>query len=163
MIKFRNQYDEPTRRYSCSHGSPEKIVYQSRYNKEGELVLFESGKEDLQAYIQSHAESVDINVILTRFANGDKAALSKAQGSFGDVTGLPSTYAEMLNSVIMAQETFERLPRDVRQSFDNSWSKWLAQSFTIDSRPSDVVSEASRAVSPVSPEISLKEAVTSES
>lgn len=162
LIKFRNQYDLRDRTFISPSGDRHKILYRSQYNSEGELLLVESGSEDLYSFIQSHAESVDINVILSRFANGDASALSKAQGAFTDVTGMPSSYAEMLNSVIAAQETFERLPRDVRQSFDNSWSKWLAKSFVV-APQSSVVPDAAASVSPVSPEISVKEVVSVES
>lgn len=158
---FLNQYDARVRErsYFSPSGSSLKPVYRSQYNRDGELVLVASGEEDLQAYIQSHAESVDINVILTRFANGDSAALSKVQGAFGDVTGMPKSYAEMLNSVIAAQDTFDRLPRDVRQSYDNSWTKWLSQSFSFAPVDNVVVSP----VDPVDPHVAVKEVVFSES
>lgn len=39
---------------------------------------------------------------------------------------MPKTYAEVLNAVIVGEETFARLPIEVKQRFDNSFAVWLS-------------------------------------
>ncbi|WGL31257.1 internal scaffolding protein [Dipodfec virus UOA04_Rod_845] len=125
MIKFRTQYD-PHPPVFQEPGSPEKLVYSPRYTSEGVLDLAVTGKENLYEFIQSHKESTDIHVLLDRFANGEEDVLSRLQGFYADVSDMPKTYAEVLNAVIAGEETFARLPVEVKRRFDNSFAVWLA-------------------------------------
>ncbi len=126
-MKFKTQYDAHDRVHSNA-GSPVRTVYGGRYDANGRVVLEEKGKEDLYAYIQSFKDSVDINVILARFSNGDTEALSRAQGFYADVTDFPSNMAEALNRINECEEMFKSLPLDVRQKFDCSFEQFLSQS-----------------------------------
>lgn len=125
MIKFRTQYDDRVPVFQES-GSREKLVYSPRYDDNGVLDLVVTGKEDIYTFIQSHKESTDIHVLLDRFANGETDVLQRMQGFYGDVTSMPKTYAEVLNAVIVGEETFARLPVEVKQRFDNSFAVWLS-------------------------------------
>lgn len=126
-MTFPTQYTKHDRVAACV-GSPVRIVYGGRYDANGRVVLEEKGKEDLYAYIQSFKDSVDINVILARFSNGDTEALSRAQGFYADVTDFPSNMAEALNRINECEEMFKSLPLDVRQKFDCSFEQFLSQS-----------------------------------
>lgn len=128
---FDTQYSPRERIHPCS-GSRVKQLYAGRYDANGRVVLEEKGTEDLYAYIQSFADSVDINVILARFANGDTEALSRAQGFYVDVTEFPSNMADALNSINKAEEMFKSLPLEVRQRFDCSFEQFLSQSGSED-------------------------------
>lgn len=130
-MMFETQYSPRERIHSCS-GSRVKQLYAGRYDANGRVVLEEKGTEDLYAYIQSFADSVDINVILARFANGDTEALSRAQGFYADVTEFPSNMADALNSINQAEEMFKSLPLEVRQRFDCSFEQFLSQSGSAD-------------------------------
>lgn len=130
-MKWRTQYDERLEIHSNS-GTEEHILYQPQFDKEGNYELVESGRENLYDFIQSHAESCDIHVILERFARGDESALSRVQGVYADVTGMPGSYAEMLNTVIAGEQQFNSLPLEVREKFDHSFQKWL---ITMDDMP----------------------------
>lgn len=125
MKKFRTQYDDRASVYQ-EPGHPIKPVYSPRYNEDGVLDLVVTGSEDLYDYIQSHKQSTDIHVLLERFANGETDVLSRMQGFYGDVTSMPKTYAEVLNAVIVGEETFARLPVEIKQRFDNSFAVWLS-------------------------------------
>lgn len=125
MPKFRTQFDPHSPVYQ-EPGDPVKVIYSPRYDDHGVLDLVATGRENLYDYIQSHKESTDIHVLLTRFANGETDVLSRMQGFYGDVTSMPKTYAEVLNAVIAGEETFSRLPVEVKQRFDNSFAVWLA-------------------------------------
>lgn len=124
-MKFRTQYSDRTPVYQ-EPGTPVKLIYSPRYTDDGVLDLVVTGQENLYDYIQSHKESTDIHVLLTRFANGEQDVLSRMQGFYADVTSMPKTYAEVLNAVIVGEETFSRLPVDIKQRFDNSFSVWMA-------------------------------------
>ena len=128
---FDTQYSPRERIHPCS-GSRVKQLYAGRFDANGRVVLEEKGTEDLYAYIQSFADSVDINVILARFANGDTEALSRAQGFYDDVTDFPTNMADALNSINKAEEMFKSLPLEVRQRFDCSFEQFLSQSGTED-------------------------------
>lgn len=125
MPKFDTQYDKRAPVYQ-EPGSRIKQVFSPRYTDDGVLDLVVTGEEDLYDYIQSHKESTDIHVLLDRFANGEEDVLSRMQGFYGDVTDMPKTYAEVLNAVIVGEETFARLPVEVKQRFDNSFAVWLS-------------------------------------
>lgn len=125
MPKFRTQYDSHAPVYQ-EPGDPIKIVFSPRYTEDGVLDLVPTGSENLYDYIQSHKESTDIHVLLDRFANGETDVLSRMQGFYADVTDMPKTYAEVLNAVIVGEETFARLPIEVKQRFDNSFAVWLS-------------------------------------
>lgn len=123
-MTFRTKYDSHARVFQ-DPGNPVKTVYSSRYTPDGTLELFVDGKEDLYGYIQSHAESVDIHVLLKRFVNGEEDVLSRAQGFYMDASDMPKTYAEVLNSVIAGEQAFDSLPAEVKQRFGNSFSQWM--------------------------------------
>lgn len=129
MCKFRTRY-EPHDRVHAAVGSRDHQLYLARYNDDGVLILVPNGVENIYERIQSHKMSVDINYILERFAAGDVDALSKHQGSYGDFTVMPKTYAEMLNQVIAGEETFNRLPLEVRAKFGHSFSQWITSAGT---------------------------------
>lgn len=129
---FRTQYDA-RQRVPANLGTREHVLYVAQFDDHGNHVLVESGKEDLYAYIQSHKESVDIHVIMERFARGDIQALQRRQAMFGDFTDFPVTYAGMLNAVQTGEQHFMSLPLEVRQRFDNNFAKWLV---AMDDMPS---------------------------
>lgn len=122
---FKSHFDEHDRAPQ-NPGDPVKIIYSPVFDKEGNLELQPSGKENLYDFIQSHAESVDIHVILERFARGDVSALSKVQGTYGDFTTIPKTYADLLNAVIQGEAYFMSLPVETRAKFDHDFHKWMA-------------------------------------
>ena len=95
--------------------------------KDGKISVEVVGKEDLQDYINSFADSVDVDLIVARAVNGDPDALNQRQAMYGDFTQFPKTYAEMLDKMIQGQTLFESLPLDVRNRFDNNVYTFLSQ------------------------------------
>lgn len=119
-------------RFYSEVGERQKMKHHARYDDNGCVVLVEDGYDDLYAAIQSFAPSVDVHVILKRFVNGDASALSKRQGIYADLTGMPKTYAELLNTVNDLERQFLELPVDVREKFGNSFAQYAAQIGTPD-------------------------------
>lgn len=126
MSVFQTQFRKPER-FITNPGSPIRTVYGATYDDKGRIQLEEKGTENIYDYIQSFAESVDIHVILKRFAAGDTTALqSRMNGVYGDFTEFPTTYAEILNRVIEGENMFNDLPVDVRAKFNHSYHEFLA-------------------------------------
>lgn len=113
-------------RFHQNPGSGEKQLYAPRFTEDGALELVEDGKEDFYGYIQSFAESVDIHKILERFQAGETDALSQVQGTYGDFTSMPKTYAELLNRVIDGRQWFDELPVEIRANFNHSFTEFMA-------------------------------------
>lgn len=123
-ISFRTQF-ERVGRVHANGGNPIKTLYAAKVDQNGSVTLIEAGKENLYDYIQSHKDSCDINVIMKRFARGDVTALQQRQSFFGDFLNAPSSYAEALNSMIVAENYFESLPLDERSKYDHNFHKFL--------------------------------------
>lgn len=125
VFDFRTQYDR--QRIFTVPGDSTRILYELRYDDDGSEYLEEVGKEDIYEQIQSHMLSVDINYLLSRYAQGDPDILERRQAVYGDFSQMPKTYAEMLNRLVSAENAFDQLPIDIKNQFNNSMSEWLAQ------------------------------------
>lgn len=125
-MKFKTQYNGRVRRYAVA-GDPIACTYEPYYDDDGVLQLKVAGKVNTYLEIQSHADSVDINIILARYKNGETDVLNKVQGFFGDVTNLPKSYAEMLNLVMSGERFFDSLSTEIKEKFDHSFAQFLAQ------------------------------------
>lgn len=125
-VEFRTQY-EPHERVFASAGDSVKRLYGMQVDKKtGEMCLVEKGTEKLYDYIQSHADSVDINLLLKRYANGDQDSLNARIGSYGDFLDCPVSLAEMYNTLVRGEELFASLPSETRANFNNSFSEFAA-------------------------------------
>lgn len=125
MSNFRTQYDIFDKPASEA-GSRIKTLYGPIYDDKGIIGLKEIGTHDLYSEIQSHADSVDIHVLLKMYENGDESVFSRVQGAYGDFTHMPSTFAEALNTMIAAEQYFNSLPVDIKAKFGHSFSQFLA-------------------------------------
>lgn len=123
-MKTVNSYVRDGDRVFSESGSTVKVKYSPRIDERGVLVLVETGKEDLAAYINSFAEECDIHVIMKKFANGQTDVLSKVQGTYGDFTGAPTSLADMFNRVKAGEEVFNSLPAEVKKEFNNSFTEF---------------------------------------
>lgn len=108
-------------------GTPYRIVREPALSKDGKLEVVEVGKEDMRAYINSFADSCDVETIVSRAMNGEPELLEMRKGAFGDFTQFPKTYAEALQRVIDAKNIFDGLSADVRSRFDNDVFKFVSE------------------------------------
>lgn len=131
MLKFRTQF-EPSERVYQPAGSRIKTLYGPVFDNRGVMSLVETGKHNLYNEIQSHADSVDIHVILQQFEQGDASVLARIQGTYGDFTEMPRTFAEALNTIIAAEQYFDSLPVETRAQFGHSFSQFVASMDTPD-------------------------------
>ncbi len=123
-MKIRNIYERISVK-SCA-GTPEKVIYGSKVLKNGRIATFEKGKENYYEYIQSFADSVDIEKTIQKFINGDVNALNQRKGEFIDCTQFPTNYAEVLNVINNATNLFNSLPIDDRAKFNFNLNEFIA-------------------------------------
>lgn len=123
--KFQTQFREPVRVHS-KVGSRVKVTYGPVFRDNGTFYLEEKGEENIYEFIQSFKDSVDINVIMKRYVNGETDVLSKVQGFYGDVTGMPQTFAQTLNMVNDGRTLFESLPVETRSLFNHNFNEFMS-------------------------------------
>lgn len=119
MVRFLKKF------VASVSGEPIRIIYSPAVNKDGSISIVASGKEDFQAYIQSFLPSTDIAYIMASVSAGDFSVLNRLSGAYGDFTKVPKTYAEFLQLQIDAKKTFDKLPVEVKQKFDNDVNKFM--------------------------------------
>lgn len=123
---FKTRYCEHDR-FHCDSGSRFEPEYATHFDENGELIFEVVGQIDLYDRIQSHADSVDVNLILRRYSNGEIDALDRYKGFYADVSDLPDNYAELLNRINEAERFFNSLPAEEKDRFGNSFSVFLSQ------------------------------------
>lgn len=123
-LSFRTQYDHQA--VISQPGERFQDTYNSIVTDTGSIDLEVSGKRDLYSYIQSHADSVDINLIVQRYASGDGNALNQRNPLYGDFTVYPKTYAEMQQRFIDAENLFMSLKPDDRAKYNHNVSEFIS-------------------------------------
>lgn len=114
-------------RYRTAIGDREKTEYQPVYDRQGVWHLEESGKTNVYLEIQSYADSCDINVLMARYRNGETDVLSRVQGVYGDVSAIPTNYAEIMNAKIRAESLFMGLAPGIREKYNNDVTQFMAE------------------------------------
>lgn len=123
-MEFRTKYD----RVVCTSeaGSPIKIIKEGVLQKDHVLKVVEKGTEDLYGFINSFADSVNIHVLLNRFKNGDKESLLQRAGAYIDISALPTNINEFIELSNNAQALFNKLPIEVKESFNNNVVEFIS-------------------------------------
>lgn len=123
-MDFRTQYDIFDI-ITCS-GNRYEPSYKLKADKNGVRDLVATGKTDCYGLIQSFADSVDLKLVLERYAKGDITALYRKESCYGDFTNMPTTFAELAQRAIDAENLFNSLPLEVRKEFNHSPSEFFA-------------------------------------
>lgn len=107
-------------------GESDGITYEYQFI-DGIKTLVPSGKVNRQDLIDSFAESQDINIIISKFLQGDTSVLNPNTGQYGDFTNCPETYAELFNRVEHCKSVFDSMPVEIKEQFDNSYEVFWTQ------------------------------------
>lgn len=130
--KFRTKWDETEKIYT-NPGSPDKVVYGATLDpKTKNLIVEPKAKESLYDYINSFADSVNLNVLISRFVNGDKEVLLKRAANYIDITGVPDNLNDYVNYMVNADALFDTLPVEVKEQFNNNRLLFSSQIGTED-------------------------------
>lgn len=125
--EFDTQFDRRGRdRRFARTGNRIVKKYRPAFDELGVLRLVDNGTHDLYAEIQSYADSTDIATIIARYFNGDPLALSRVQGVYADVTGMPDSIHGVYNMMAKASDDFKTLPAEVQAKFGNDVFRFLS-------------------------------------
>lgn len=125
-VKFKNWMSVDRADIKTEPGSAYKDILAPIVKENGEIDLIVKGKTCIYDEIQSYKDSCDVNKLIERYRRGDTSALQARAVQFIDATQFPETYAEMLNTVIQAENFFSELPVDIKKQFDNNYYKFIA-------------------------------------
>lgn len=114
---------EFTNSFCSNPGSRFHTLYKATVIKTGEVVLKENGVEDLWEKINAEADGCDMRHILNQIAMGDYSALDN-QTEYIDMTQFPTDRRGLLDLFINVENTFNTLPPEVRQKFNNDYKQW---------------------------------------
>lgn len=107
-------------------GETHAETYELRITTKGEKELVCTGKTNRYEMIQASAEQCEIYNILRRHKNGDYGALEKVATMYGDYTNTPKTLAEAQQMIITLNNTWDNLPKDIREKYGNNVENFIA-------------------------------------
>lgn len=109
-------------------GSRLATVHRIRIDDNGHKTLMATGeKKNAYAIIQKHADEVDIYEIMRRCEIEGYEILDAKQVYEGDVTITPKTMMEAMQKLQDAENNFAKLPLEIRQKFNFSFTEYIAQ------------------------------------
>lgn len=130
---MRNKYSKVSdpSSFVTDPGSDIHVIYSGKLCPDGQIRLTESGKESISEKINAEKMFTDISYIRSRLALGDTSVIRPASSvMYGDLTKAPKTLADNLQIFINARSSFDNLPLETRNKFDNNYLKWLQDAGT---------------------------------
>lgn len=128
-MDFKSILNYDSSKYISPSGSKLLAKYAIKVDKKtGYEELKPTGEyENVYDRIQADYPSTDINILMQRFALGETEAINIKQGFYADVTGMPSSYAELFQMAEDARVYFDELPADLKAMFNNSYTEFYAE------------------------------------
>lgn len=124
-MKFRTKYER--NEVFTDPGDPIRIIYGAKYDKNHNLVVEEKSKENFYAYINSFADSVDINVLVARFINGDREALIQRAGAYIDISDMPTNLNDFIALSQSGNALWNTLDVATKEKFNNNVMEFVSQ------------------------------------
>ena len=124
-MKFRTKYDSIDLPSTCV-GTMVENDYKMKVFDDGSRDLVVVGTIDSYSKIQSFKDSVDLKLVLERYASGDESALNRRHAFFGDFTHMPTSLAELSQPILDANDLFNNLDVEARREFDFDAGKFFA-------------------------------------
>lgn len=106
-------------------GNRMKVERRLRFDDEGRPYLEEYAETDLNAYIQTHESSVNVNNIVARYAMGDETALERADAFYADISDMPVKLQDVLNINQKAQEVFAQMPQEIIDLYNGNYIEFV--------------------------------------
>lgn len=122
---FRTKYDSYEISPTCS-GTSFENDYKMKVFDDGSRDLVAVGTIDIYSKIQSFKDSVDLKLVLERYARGDESAIYRRHAFFGDFTHMPTSLSELSQRILDANDLFNNLDVEVRREFDFDAGKFFA-------------------------------------
>lgn len=129
MFFTRTNHNEKERK-ETEAGKKVRLTFRWEYDDKGNKRLVQDEEIDRDAEIQSYLEETKIENIINRAAF-DPSVVQRLGAQLNDeepqdFTTMPSTLAEAQNMMIQAENTWNKLPREIKQKFDNDVEKFIA-------------------------------------
>lgn len=150
MSDFKTQYNAHDRfgQYSVS-GERERPNYKPKYSENGAYELVQDGVIHSYDDVQAWLPATDMSNIYEQYLRtGDESLLRRRAAFYGDVTDLPTNYAELQNMLDNADRVFESLPLELRDKFGNSPALFYADGAKANALISDYLKSISPAPTP---------------
>lgn len=115
MIKFRKDYMDPSDFTYSDSGDRFEEIYEMADPNGSEFEIQKGSKKfDIQEYIDSFSDSVDINSIVERFTKGDFTAIPVPDfnGRYVDISGIPDNIHELKEMSDALREVYNSLSPD---------------------------------------------------
>lgn len=130
MFFTRANHNEKERK-ETEAGKKIRLTFRWTYDAQGNKSLVQDEEIDRDAEIQSYLEETKIENIINRAAF-DPSVMQRLGAQLNDeepqdFTNMPSTLAEAQNMMIQAENTWNKLPSEIKQKFDNDVDKFIAR------------------------------------
>lgn len=122
---FPTKFSEREKVYSNS-GSRFAPVFSLKSKEAGNIELEITGEKDIYSAIQANKDSVSIKTIMARYELGEADILQKKHGQFIDISDMPTNFADIMKTVITAENNFNELPLDVRKEYNFSPAEYIS-------------------------------------
>ena len=125
-IDFRTAYTPRPNPVPSPTGDGFEVKREFQTLPDGTRNLVEVGRTNAYELVQASLEQSLIYNILRRHDAGDPTALAAVQGRYMDVSGLPTSLADMQALVMSARDGFDQLPIVVRRAYDFDAARFVA-------------------------------------
>lgn len=143
--------------FVTSPGETERVVYTSKVQEDGTILLTPCGKENIKEYINSYVDQTDIHYIMQQLSMGNVSVLSNKSPMYGDFTEAPKDLRHAMQIMIDGEKAFYDLPLDTRQKFNNDYRQWLVSAGSEDWLKKMSVESAALDPEQAKPESEVKE------
>lgn len=125
-MKFRTAFERGETTYT-ERGSEILPTYEYRIDKKtGKRKTVQVGETNIYEKIQASLESTKLENIVKRCTNGDLSVLSVRDGSYIDITEIPTNMMDLQNLILKTKQEFDKLPAEIRAKFDYSAEKYVS-------------------------------------
>lgn len=146
--RFFSAYNRENSRKSCV-GSSVAPVFADGFDDNGVAIVIVTGHTNLDDYIQSFKDDVDIYKILDRLSLSGSELPVVPSDQYFDVTEMPTNIHDAQRQMAKARIIFNNLPSDKRKEYNNSFDEFIADfgsskfvSLFFDKKPASEVKPA---------------------
>lgn len=124
-LPFKTRLNCGSRR--CSPvGSPVCDTYMDSVDDSGISCVVKSGESNFDDYIQSFKNDTDIYAILDRLTLSGSEPPAVLDEQFANVLSAPTNIHEAKKTIDFAKDLYDRLPEDMRSSYNNNFNEFIA-------------------------------------
>ncbi|UPW36499.1 internal scaffolding protein [Peromfec virus RodF8_36] len=126
MAKFYSESNTPPRMFQPETSRTEPD-YEERLDKDGKKYLKKVGETDVYEKIQEARSGTELAQLIENFKiKINENDLTKVEETIIDVTNIPTNMIDALNVVEQAKTTFNTAPKEIRETFNNNFTEFLA-------------------------------------